>query len=168
MHIESTEVEKTAVLMSQPRIVENFIIIWLDSNINEFDDNTKKSITSLRQAVNSIKIYNDVDKCMDFLTDIEDEKVFLIVSYIFGQQIISLFENVTQLHSIYIICNQSIENQPWIDDYKNIKGIFNKIESICNVLQKNIRQYEIDLISIGVTNLDELDQSFMYSQRNYS
>ncbi|CAF4820183.1 unnamed protein product, partial [Rotaria sp. Silwood2] len=165
--IESTANTSQLVLS---RIIENFIIIWLDSDINEFAEDTRNSITRLRQMVNTIKIFNDVDKCVDFLTDIEDEKVFMIISNTFGQQIVSLIGNVAQLHSIYVICSQSIEHQPWIDDYKNVKGIFNKMESICDVLRRNIRQYEINLISISIvptrslTNLDELDQSFMYSQ----
>ncbi|CAF3702174.1 unnamed protein product [Rotaria sp. Silwood1] len=165
-------IESTAntTRLVQPRIIENFIIIWLDSNINEFSEGTRNSISNLRQVVNSIKIFSDIDKCVDFLTDIEDEKVFMIISNTFGQQTVSLIGNIAQLHSIYIICSQSTEHQSWIDDYKNVKGIFNKIESICDLLRRNIRQYEMNLISLSVvptssfTNLDELDQSFMYSQ----
>lgn len=145
--------------MRQIHSIENFIIIWLDLDINEFDEDTKKSLTSLRQVVDSIKIFNNVDQCIDYLTDIEDEKVFLIISHTLHQQIVSLIENIAQLHSIYVVSSQSIGH-----GYKKVKGIFNKIESICDVLQRNLRQYEIDLISIGVSNLDELDQSFMYSQ----
>jgi hypothetical protein len=102
-------------------------------------------------VVNSIEIFNDVDKCIDCLTDIKSEKVFLVVSNTLGQQIVSLIVNIPQLYSIYIICSQLIEHQLWIDDYKNVKGIFNKIESICDVLTRNIHQYEINLISLRIS-----------------
>ncbi|UJR17814.1 hypothetical protein I4U23_004713 [Adineta vaga] len=34
--------------LTQSRVIENFIIIWLDADINEFDEDTKDSITNLR------------------------------------------------------------------------------------------------------------------------
>ena len=156
--------------MTQSRALGNFIVIWLDTNTDEFDEDKRNFITNLRQVVNSIKTYNNIDECVDYLTDIEDEKVFLITSDSLGQKIVPAIEDIPQLHSIYLISNQLTIHESWIDNYKKVKGIFNQTESICDILRQNIHQYDIDSISISViptssfTNLDELDQSFMYSQ----
>src|SRR5437870_682800 len=47
--------------VSQPkaRIIENFIVVWLDPQVDEFQDDYEKSIIHLRSIVNSIKTFND-------------------------------------------------------------------------------------------------------------
>src|ERR1700722_17601404 len=49
------------------RIVQNFTLIWLDSNINESNIDFKDSLTQLRQIVNTIDTFTDADQCVNFL-----------------------------------------------------------------------------------------------------
>ncbi|CAF1380610.1 unnamed protein product, partial [Didymodactylos carnosus] len=150
----------------QLSIVENFLIIWLDSNIDESNEVYKHSIIQLRSIVDSIKIFTDPNHCIDYLTKIENVKVFMIVSDILSQIIVPLIEDIPQLHSIYVFCNQQTSHT----QCKKVKGVFDQIEFICDALTRDIHQSKIDLTSISIVpptvspNLDELDQSFMYSQ----
>jgi hypothetical protein len=54
--------------------------------------------------------------------------------------------------------------------HKIVKGIFTRAESLCSVLKRHIKQTDIDLTTISivfassVNDLNQLDQSFMYSQ----
>ena len=55
-------------------IAQNVVLVWLDSNIDESDGYYGNSMTQLRQIVNTIDTFTDADQCVDFLTEIKDEK----------------------------------------------------------------------------------------------
>jgi len=168
-HIDSV-FETTSSHPARIRILENFIVIWLDSNMDHSDEDTSNTIIQLQSIVNSIERFTDLDKCVDFLTDIEDEKVFMIISDNLIQEILPLIVDIDQLHSIYVLCNHQAAHEPWTNQSKKVKGVFTRIESIYDALKQNVSQSDIALTPIGIisatapTNLDELDPSFMYSQ----
>ena len=97
-----TVAEKRSLLPHQSRIVQNFLLIWLESNIEESTNNYLNSITQLRSSVNTIKIFSDVNECENFLKHIKDERVFMIVTGALSQQIIPRVHDTTQLDVIYI------------------------------------------------------------------
>ncbi|CAF1048279.1 unnamed protein product [Adineta steineri] len=152
--------------ISRTRIVENFIIVWLDANINKSNSDIQNSLNQLQHTVNTIKIFTDIESCVNFLHGIEHEKVFLIVSGSLGQQILPTIQHNNQLDSVYIFCHDLTKHATWVKQYKKIKGMFNGIEPLCEKLKSDIRQRDKDLtpVSIVSTKSDELDQSFMYSQ----
>ncbi|CAF1168269.1 unnamed protein product [Rotaria sordida] len=154
----------------QHRVVENFIVIWSDPKIDQLDSDYQNSISHLRQIVNSIEIFTNADHCLDFLGKVKDEKVVLIVSGSFGQQIIPHIQELNQLESIYIFCSHKSKYEQWSKNYEKIKGVFTGIISICNVLKQDIRQSEANLISVTILpssskmKSNEIDPTFMYSQ----
>lgn len=145
--------------------IQNFVLVWLDSKINKHDE-------QFHHIVDTINTFIDVDQCLDFLSDIEDQKIFLIMSDDLDQQLISLIHDISQLYSIYIFCEEKSEHEICIHDWKKIRGGFIRIEDICYVLKQDIKQCEHDLASISIVppshfsqrNLNELEPSFMYSK----
>ncbi|CAF4091600.1 unnamed protein product, partial [Rotaria sp. Silwood2] len=107
---------------------------------------------------------------MDYLTDIKHEKAFMIVSDALGQQVMPLIEQIPQLHAVYIFCGDQTRHEHWIKDYYKVKGIFTRIEPLCDILKRDIRQTDIYFTPISIVSvssaidLNQLDQSFMYSQ----
>ena len=55
--------------------VQNFSLVWLDINIVESNDDFRNAIAKLRQIVNRIDVFTDVDQCINFLTKNENEKI---------------------------------------------------------------------------------------------
>jgi hypothetical protein len=112
----------------QPRAhaVENFIIIWLNLESDEFDE---RSLNKLRKIINSIKTLSDTEQCIDYLSQIQDEKIFMIISNSFDHAFLSHIEQLPQLNSIYLLSDKKIDYQ----EYKKIKGIYNKIDLISNL-----------------------------------
>jgi tetratricopeptide (TPR) repeat protein len=154
------------------RVIENFIVIWLDAGIDESDADCRNSIAHLRCIINSIYTFTDPDICVDFLTDVKDEKVFMIVSDQFGQQIVPFIEEINQLDSIYVFDDLKMKYELCTKEWSKVKGVFAQIESLCDSLQRKAQQHSKDLISISILSstdvsnpdLDRLDPSFMYSQ----
>lgn len=148
------------------RIVQNFTLLWLDSNIDEQNSDFKNSLTQLRRIVNTIDTFTNSDQCMNFLTTIKNEKVFMIVSGTFSQSIIPAIHDLSQLDSIYIFCTNKSKYVQWTSEWTKVKGVFTQIDDICDVLKKDTQQCDHDSISISVTskNLNRLEPSFMYTQ----
>lgn len=67
------------------RILQNFLLVWLDANMNEKEDFFKTSLEQLRQFVASVNTFTNPNECYDFMKTILDETIFLIVSGSLGQ-----------------------------------------------------------------------------------
>src|ERR1700722_19525789 len=69
-------------------IIHKFRLIWLADNIDELKENFHQSFAYLRRIAHSIDTFSDANRCVDFLTEISYEKVFLVISGALGQNII--------------------------------------------------------------------------------
>ncbi|CAF0995543.1 unnamed protein product [Adineta steineri] len=156
------------------RIAQNFLIVWLDKIFNEVDHaDCIDSITQLREIVNTVQIFSNIDQCIDFISSIEDEKIFIISSEEFGQTIVPIVHDMSQIHSIYVSSEQTIQDEEWIDEWSKIKGIFNSITLICEELKLAVDVCDQNSVRVSFIksadrfankSLDELDQSFMCIQ----
>jgi tetratricopeptide (TPR) repeat protein len=155
------------------QMVQNVLLVWLDSNIDENNSDCKNTITQLRRSVNHIKTFTDSDECVDFLTDGYSEKVIMIISAAFCQQTVPLIHDIAQLHSVFLLCSNKTEHEQWTKAWPKIKGIFTEISPICEAVKQPASQCERNAISISYMstsggackkNLDQLDCSFMYTQ----
>jgi tetratricopeptide (TPR) repeat protein len=155
------------------RIIQNYLLIWLDPNINEFDNDCQYTLEQFRSIVNDINIFSDVNQCIDFLTDIDNANVFMIIPGILGEYLLPSIHEIFTLNAIYILCNNKVIHEEWIKQWPKIKSVHTDITSIYQVLQKDTKQCDQNSVSIsfipatnGVINqnLDQLEPSFMYTQ----
>lgn len=155
------------------RMVPNILLIWLDNNIDKNSINYQNTITQFQRIVNTIQTFTASDQCIDFLTDVCNEKVILIISDALCQKIVPLIHHVTQLHIIFIFCENEAKYEQWANEWPKIKGVFTQVTSICQGLEKLVRESEQNAISISFIDtsgdvaskkLDQLDSSFMYTQ----
>lgn len=123
--------------------------MWLDSTIDKSNDDCRNSITQLQCIVNTIDTFNDVDQCIDSLTEIKDEKTFMLVSSVFGQEIIPLIHDIPQLHSIYVYNDKQSSEELWMKKYSKVKGVFTQISSICELLKQAARHCDRNSIPIS-------------------
>ncbi|CAF1249930.1 unnamed protein product [Rotaria sp. Silwood1] len=153
--------------------IDNSLVIWLDLDINESNPDTTAATNKLQHIVNTVKIFNDTNACIDFLTNAENKIIFMVISNDISEWFVPLIEQLTSLHSIYILQNQETQVHLSIGDHKKVKGIFTNIDTICISLKLNIHQSINDYTSFSIlpsvdstqsVKFDELDQSFMYSQ----
>ncbi|CAF1378304.1 unnamed protein product [Rotaria sordida] len=150
----------------QHRFIQNFIVIWLESNINEMDD----LIIELRRHSDLVFTFNESDLCAKFLKNVHDQKVFLIVSNTLANAILPLVHDLSQLDSVYILCkNKTMENN-WTKKWRKVREIFDDISFIFPQLQRNTRLCEESLMPVNIItetstiNLNEIQSSFMYTQ----
>ncbi|CAF4129566.1 unnamed protein product [Rotaria sordida] len=156
------------------RIIQNFILIWLHSDIDEMNDNEiHNSITELRRIVNTVITFTDVDECIDSITNIKDEKVLMIISHELDENIVPIVNDFTQINAIYIFSKNESQKKKWTQKWSKVKDIFSSISSISHTLKEDSQKCDQDSMSISIVsthigklneNLDQLDSTFMYTQ----
>ncbi|CAF1029252.1 unnamed protein product [Adineta steineri] len=166
----ASTVSKGAESRRRPNIqqVQNVLLIWLDSNIDETTNDCQNTITKLRCAVNDVHTYTNGDECLELIQTIIDKKVCMIISGSLGQHIMPHVHNMSQVDSIFIFCDNKKYHEQWTKDWPKIKGVFIDITPICEALKEaahHCEQNAIPMSFVGTNKkLDQLDPSFMYTQ----
>jgi tetratricopeptide (TPR) repeat protein len=170
----TSEAVQSNITPPRRRILQNHRLIWLNANIDESNDFYQNVIAELQTVVNSVDTFIDPDQCVDCLTDIIQEKVFVIMSKTLSEQIIPLIYDVPQLDTICIFSDkESKEEDKLFKDWSKVKGEYTQITPICEAIRQAVRQCDQNSIPISFvstddgtsdSNLDELDSSFMYTQ----
>ena len=151
-----------AALPSRTRkLIQNFLLVWLDGSLDESNADFKKSLKLLRNVVASIITFQDVKECINFLNEISQEKVFIIVCGTLGRQVVPDFEDMPQVQFIYIFCGNKAIHEEWASKMLKVKGIFTEIEPICKALQIDGKNCDRAMVSISFKGIDAL---FMYTQ----
>ena len=154
--------------------VQNFLVVWLEENIDEVNDtDCQNTIIKLREVVNEVNTFTNMEECVTFINNIKVERVFLISSDALGQTIVPIVHNMVQVNTIYIFCRNKLRHEQWTKQWFKIKGVFTDIQPISEVLKKSVHECDRNTISMSfvpmdvdtaTTNLGQLDQSFMYTQ----
>jgi tetratricopeptide (TPR) repeat protein len=147
---------------------ENVLIIWL----NQTDQSSSNTLNELERTVNAVITFDNKDKCVDYVTNVINRKIIMIISGDFTEEFISLIHNIEQLHSIYMFANNDRRSNLSTTTFRKFKGIFNSIEDICKSIRQEMKRYDHDSIPISIfssdelskRNLNELPSSFMYVQ----
>ena len=159
----STSTTNRAAALPRPvrRVLQNFLLVWLDANFNESNADFKKSSKYLRKVVASIETFTDAEECVKFLDQIQKEKVFMIVSGALGQQVVPEIESKPQLEAIYVFCRKQAAHEQWASKISKVKGVYTDIKPICKALQIDRENCDRAMISISFNGIDAL---FMYTQ----
>ncbi|CAF1220026.1 unnamed protein product [Didymodactylos carnosus] len=156
------------------RSVQNFLLLWLDGSIDGINNqDCRNSIEMLREVVNTVNPFTNADEFIDFITDTNEVKIFLIVSGTFSQIIVPIVEDIHHVSDVYIFCKNKTRYEQWAKQWFKVKGVFTDITPICEALRPAVKECDHNVVSmsfiktsdeIAKKNLDELDQSFMYTQ----
>ncbi|CAF4005646.1 unnamed protein product [Adineta steineri] len=174
---QSTSINKSDGTTNAPAVskgaegrqrIQNVLLIWLDSNIDETNDDYQHTIAQLRQAVNDINTFTDGDQGLEFIQTVVDNKVCLIVSGSLGQHIVPHVHNMSQINSIFVFCGNKKHHEQWAKNWPKIKNVFTDITPICEALKEAAHQCEQNAIPMSFMGsnkkLDQLDPSFMHTQ----
>ncbi|CAF1215384.1 unnamed protein product [Rotaria sordida] len=142
----STEQEQ-----SNESLPNGIILVWLDSPpYKSFSNNEKNILYYLRQLnVASIRVYNDVNLCLDFLKsissveNIQSSKIFLILSDEFNLEILPELKSLSIVNSIFIFSMDSTKYVELIKEYESfIINICTNIDDLYNSINKQIEEHD--------------------------
>jgi ABC-type uncharacterized transport system ATPase subunit len=93
-------------------MVQSALLVWLDENIDEINnEDCGNFIKKLRQIVNNVNTFTDIDECVNFISGIKGEKTFMISSDALGQTTIPRVHDKPQVSTIYIFCGHKARHE---------------------------------------------------------
>jgi tetratricopeptide (TPR) repeat protein len=158
---------------TKQRFVENALLVWVDSTVEESDKNSQHTLEQLQRVISHVIFFTQPSDCINFLEGVRMEKAFVIVSSALGQDLVSQIHSMTQVNTIYIFCDDQARHEQWTKEWPKIKGVYTSITSICEALRIVKKQCDQDSMPISFVsmvqsasnpNLNELEPSFMYTQ----
>ncbi|CAF4261650.1 unnamed protein product, partial [Didymodactylos carnosus] len=130
---------------------ESVILIWLDPNIGS-DDDTQRTVAMLREINDFVVSHTHLDSCIDHITNVQNERIFLVTS---GKCAIDLLPHVeiqSQVDSIFIFCLKPNKYKHLQNEYSKIIGIFNEREELVKSIKNNIDLVEKQIQSFSFYN----------------
>ncbi|CAF3043552.1 unnamed protein product [Rotaria sp. Silwood2] len=171
---KNTTVSSSHTTVKLSQIVQNFRLVWLDTNINRSNPDCYNTLTRLRRVVSSIDTFTAIDPCVDFLKNIHDETAFMVVSGSLGEKVIPIVHSMAQLDSIFVFCSNKARYEHLMAASPKVKGILTHIDMICKSLYQTAHHFDQDSMpmsflsasgaSSSSTNLNQSDLYFMYGQ----
>ena len=156
------------------RILQNYRLVWLDANATPSSEGYQRKLEQLRSVVNEVNVFLEPDECLDFLTDIQLEKVFLIVSGSLARDLLHCIHPVAQIDAIYIICGDQNLHKEWMKKWPKVKGVYTQIQPLSQALELAAKKCDRDFVAVSFPevnadgasdiNLNQLEPSFMYTQ----
>jgi hypothetical protein len=102
---------------------ETYSLIWLDASINSEENLDAQE--KLRLSINYLITFDKVDECEKYIRSISsDDRIVLIVSGHFGQQLLPNIHLFRQVSSIYIYCTNKEFHQQWSKQYTKVILVF--------------------------------------------
>ncbi|CAF1359540.1 unnamed protein product [Rotaria magnacalcarata] len=92
------------VMQTRRRITQNYLVIWVDGNIDSNNEDCQSTLELLRTVVSDINICTTPEQCVQFLNDLDDGKAFIISSGALGQHLVHNIHSMAQADAIYIFC----------------------------------------------------------------
>lgn len=105
---------------------ESFACLWLDEKVNSTKDN-RDTQQELRQIINHLVTFDNGGECEQYIQQITQEKVILIVSGSLGRQTVPQLHSLPQFLACYVFCQDKKANQQWANKYHKVQSIFYKL-----------------------------------------
>ncbi|CAF3417602.1 unnamed protein product [Rotaria sp. Silwood1] len=155
------------------RMVENYLVIWVDGNIDKTNEDCQNIFMQLRDVVNEVELCATEEQCIQHLNENKEKTAFVISSGALGQNLVPDIHGMPQLDAIYIFCGNKQRHESWAKNWAKIKGVHTSIKRICQGLQMTVKKCNQDNISVSIIsvneggsneNLNQLEPTFVYSQ----
>ena len=149
-----------------------FLVVSLHSNESKPDEDYHKQLLELKSEIGSLETFYDPQCCFDFLDQIKDKRILLIVSDTLGQHFLPVVHENPQVELIFVLCiNRSCDSN-WTKDLSKLEGVFTRTSLICERVRRAVRKYGAHVEPIStvpfVNSSEDLvhndNESFMYTQ----
>ncbi|CAF4308420.1 unnamed protein product, partial [Rotaria magnacalcarata] len=168
----STAAHSSSSLRSgEMKIMQNFLLIWFDGNIDKNHEDFQDYFTELRNIVSTFEKFNDVNRCAEYLRRIEFEKVFLIVSGTLNKDILPLVHDMIQIDTIFFLTRDKNRYKQLEKKWSKVQIVSASVNSICKRLNKAVRECDHNVVPVSFvpkrtsmeTTFDQFELSFIYS-----
>ncbi|CAF4542502.1 unnamed protein product, partial [Rotaria socialis] len=171
-----TSTVSSGAMRLRRRMAQNYLVIWVDGNIDENIEDCRNTLAQLRVVVSEVNVCTTPEGCIELLNEMDDGKAFVISSGALGQSLVNDIHGMPKVDAIYIFCGNKARHEAWATDWPKIRGVFTSIKPICESLKKVAHECDHDSIPMSfvpkrcttdaesnVQNLSQLPPTYMYS-----
>ena len=109
--------------MTTAHNLQNNPLVWVDNNIDVHDEETQDQLKKLRSIVDNIRLFTEIDECIQFSEEVKNERVSIITSGLLGEHLVPQIHHLPQVDAIYIFCGDPKRHLPWTHQWSKIKGV---------------------------------------------
>ena len=102
LKLSTTAAKDSHRTSTKRHILQKFRFICLITSIDEFSNEFCDGITQLKHNAYTVDVLIHIDQYVDFLTEIIDDEVLMIVSDALGYLIVSLTHDILSLNTILV------------------------------------------------------------------
>ncbi|CAF3337293.1 unnamed protein product [Rotaria socialis] len=130
--LSSSSIESTP--QKKPTDFETFLLIWLDPNVDTSTDNVQTQ-KRLREILTCLITFDKVEPCERCLKKCcANEKIILIVSGAYGQEIIPKIHHLKRLITIYVYCLDVGRNKQWAKTFAKVRNVISSTDILLDEL----------------------------------
>src|SRR5690348_9979845 len=134
----------------QQHMAENYLLVWVDANIDMKNEDCQNTLVQLRSVVNEVNACTTAEECINQLQKNSDETSFVISSGSLGQTLVPEIHGMPKLDAIYIFCGNKQHHQEWTKNWSKIKGVHTSIKHICEKLAMAIKQCDQSQVTVSI------------------
>ncbi|CAF3585548.1 unnamed protein product [Rotaria sp. Silwood1] len=134
---------------------EDFSLVWLDEKRNQNDFQCQ-----LRCIINYLKLFHNIEQCINYVLSVTSEKIFLIISDTLSKTVIPRIHDHSQLEHIYIYCRRRTIRESSVQTYAKVSGIFIDNSSLMTKLKEDYQVSSQNLCSTSVVTSEESINNF--------
>lgn len=113
--------------------LERFGLIWLDANVHA--EEIQFAQQKLCDVINYLEKFQKVDECRQYIEERpKDDRLVLIVSVEFAQEIVPLIHNLCQVSSIYVYCKNKKGDEQWTHNFIKVRCLYQHVFNSINVV----------------------------------
>ncbi|CAF1024977.1 unnamed protein product [Rotaria magnacalcarata] len=147
------------------RYADDSIIVYLDILIDEVN------LAQLSHFGFSIKPFTDQNECIDFITHLQDQKVFCFIIDQLVENNILFLSHWPLVASIYVICTDKQFHKHWTKDYPKIRGASGDLLLLTEALKRNLQMVYRNATPVTILApvtssepINNLNSMFMYCE----
>lgn len=100
---------------------ETYALVWLDANVHTTEENINAQGVQ-RSCVNHLQLFDDSQPCEEYIRSVrEEERIILIISGRFSQELIAKVHDLSQIYTIYIYCMNDTKYKEWIERFHKVR-----------------------------------------------
>ncbi|CAF2052207.1 unnamed protein product [Rotaria magnacalcarata] len=139
---------------------KSFHLIWLADEVHELKTKFSQAFNYLQSIFASVDFFSESDLFVNFLYEMNNKKIVLIVSGGLGKNTVPAVHDATELDSIFIFCHNRAHHEQWAKAYMKVKGVFNEIDDLCQAVGQS--KQNADLSSSRTTPVPSRDSSAVH------
>jgi tetratricopeptide (TPR) repeat protein len=140
---------------------DDFLIVWLDGSVEDNRDNQDTKALIRRMVRGRLLTFKEPDPCVDLIfVKNSTQKVSLIVSNKYGNDVVAATHDLPQVQSIYIYCGNRQIAEEWTKPYGKVSGIFTNKKMLLSKICDDIGACDTaNAVPMSVFHMDERQNS---------